>query len=337
MTLPTPAPSDSALAIGHEAAASSSPDAPSPRALLAAAGVEERARLLGSGYGAVAYRAGDRVLRVLRPTNPASITAGYEREHTLLALLANHGLPVPREAQLLRGEDGRPLATLHRYVEGAPAHRAGPGGALLRGRARQRLAEELGRFLAALHTTPVREARALGVPSLDAGRDAYTTLVAESAPELGLRTRAWVEAELDRFLDAGGSEAAPRVLIHGDIASAHLLARPDGSLAGVIDWADALTADPARDIAGFASGFGSLRGFRPPFIRRALASYAAEGGRAARVAADPDLDRRVRFYLAIEPLYQVRYGWMLGGTAGEAQVETGRRRLAARARTAASR
>lgn len=112
---------------------------------------------------------------------------------------------------------------------------------------------------------------------------------------------------------------------------AHLLARADGALAGVIDWADALLADPARDLAGLLSGFGRLQGFRPPFLRRVLASYATAGRHATRVARDPGLGRRIRFYLAVEPLYQVRYGWMLGGADGVAQVETGRRRLASRA------
>ncbi len=189
----------------------------------------------------------------------------------------------------------------------------------------------MGRFLAVLHATPLREARALGVPALDAGRDVYTPLVRESTSELGPRTRAWVKAELRRFLGAGGSARAPRALLHGDIAAAHLLMRPGGSLAGVIDWADALIADPARDFAGLLSSVGPPRTFGWPFVRRALAGYADADRRAARVAADPDLERRIRFYRALEPLYQVRYGWMLGGRDGEAQMATGRRRLASAA------
>ena len=97
----------------------------------------------------------------------------------------------------------------------------------------------------------------------------------------------------------------------------------------MIDWGDAMVADPALDLAGLLSGGG--RGLRPPFLRRAVASYARSGPAAARIARDPGLTRRIRFYLALEPLYQVRYGWMLGGPAGEEQMESGRRRLAARA------
>ncbi len=290
--------------------------------LLHTAGIAGRTRRLGSGYGAVAYHAGEHVLRVLRPTNTASVIAGYEREPALLALLGSRGLPVPRGTKVLRSEDGYPIATMHRYVDGAPASRAGLRGTPLQGHARERFAEQIGLFLAALHVTPVKEAHALGVPSLDAGSDIYTTLVAESMPQLGPRTQVWVEQALHCFLESGGSAQAPRVLLHGDIASAHLLAQPDGSLAGIIDWGDALIADPARDIAGV------LCDFSQSFLNRVLTHYAAAGCRTSNIATNPDLDRRIRFYLALAPLYQVRYGRMLGGAAGQAQIETGRRRLA---------
>lgn len=113
-----------------------------------------RPRRIGSGYGAVAYRSGDHVLRILRPTNPAFIVAGYEREPALLKLLTRRGLTVPREARVLCDENGQTLATLHRHVAGAPASAAGPGGSPLRGRARERFAGEVGHFLATLHATP---------------------------------------------------------------------------------------------------------------------------------------------------------------------------------------
>ena len=262
---------------------------------------------------------------MLRPTNPASITAGYEREPALLALLVGRGLPVPRESRLLRDGDGRPLATLHRYVDGAPAHRAGREGTPPRGAARARLAVDVGRFLAALHATPLRDARALGVQSLDLGRERYSRLVEACAAELPARTRAWLLGELATFLDGGGSQHASRLLIHGDIAGWHLLTRPDGTLAGVIDWADAAIADPALDLAGV------LWQFPPSFLARVLDAYAGTGRRAAEVARDPDLGRRIRFYLTVVAVFQLRYGWMLGGAAGEAETASGHRRLAAQA------
>ena len=290
-----------------------------------------RPREIGSGYGAVAYRAGDHVLRVLRPGIPRTTVAGYEREPRLLGLLEARGLAVPRGARLLRGDGGEPLATLHRHVEGRPARSAGPGGSALGPRALRRLAAEVGHFLAALHRTPAVEAARLGIPAAELGRDVYTPLVGESLPQLGPRGGAWARETLGRFLGDGGSERAPRALVHGDVSMAHLLASSDGALSGVIDWGDAMIADPALDLAGLLSGFGALRGFRAAFLERAIASYARGGAAAALVARDPGLRRRIAFYVALEPLYQVRYGWMLGGEAGEEQVATGRRRVAARA------
>ena len=268
---------------------------------------------------------------MLRTGIPDETVAGYEREPGLLALLAARGLAVPRDARVLRDASGRPLATLHRYVEGRPSSAAGPGGSALRGRARRRLADEIGVFLAALHRVPAGEALALGLRSVDLGREVYAPLVAESLPDLGPRSRDWVEETLGGFLREGGSERAPRALVHGDISAAHLLASPGGALRGVIDWGDAMVADPALDFAGLLAGFGRMRGFRPPFLRRVAASYRRTGPAAALIAGDPGLASRIRFYLALEPLYQVRYGWMLGGAAGGEQVRTGRRRLAARA------
>ena len=299
--------------------------------LLRDAGLPGRPRTIGSGYGAVAYRDGGHVLQMLRPEIPDETVAGDEREPGLLALLAANGLAVPREARVLRDAGGRPLATLHRHIEGKPASAAGPGGSALRGRALDRLAEEIGGFLAALHRVPVEDALALGLRSVDLGREVYAPLIAESLPDLGPRTRVWVARTLGDFLRDGGSERAPRALVHGDISAAHLLASPGGALRGVIDWGDAMVADPALDLAGLLSGVGPPRPFRAPFLRRVVASYQRTGPAAALISGDPGLDRRIRFYLALEPLFQVRYGWMLGGSAGEEQMESGRRRLAARA------
>ena len=144
---------------------------------------------------------------MLRPGVPDETVAGYEREPGLLALLAARGLAVPREARVLRDASGRTLATLHRYIEGRPAGAAGPSGSALRGRARRRLAEAIGGFLAALHRVPAGDALALGLRSVDLGRDVYAPLVAESLGDLGPRTRAWVAETLDDFLREGDRSA----------------------------------------------------------------------------------------------------------------------------------
>ena len=58
------------------------------------------------------------------------------------------------------------------------------------------------------------------------------------------------EAAIDAHADALGAIEVGS-LCHGDLKAAHILAA-DGRLAGVIDWGDAVAADPLWDIARFA-------------------------------------------------------------------------------------
>ncbi len=58
------------------------------------------------------------------------------------------------------------------------------------------------------------------------------------------------ESAIDEHADTLGTNATG-VLCHGDLKAAHILV-DDGRLAGVIDWGDALVADPWFDIARFA-------------------------------------------------------------------------------------
>ena len=165
----------------------------------------------------------------------------------------------------MRGEDGRAIAVAYDYIEARPL------GALARAPpsppARDRLAGEVGAALTALHAVPVEEARAIGVPERDLGEELYAPMVEACLPHLGPRGRAWIEGRFAEFIDGGGSRGAPRTLVHGDLDASHLLADADGRLAAVIDWADALIADPAYDLAGL------LAGCPPAFAERAIASY----------------------------------------------------------------
>ena len=212
----------------------------------------------------------------------------------------------------MRGEDGRAIAVAYDYIEARPL------GALARP-ARDRLAREVGAALTALHAVPVEEARAIGVPERDLGEELYAPMVEACLPHLGPRGRAWIEGRFAEFIDGGGSHGAPRTLVHGDLDASHLLAAADGRLAAVIDWADALIADPAYDLAGL------LAGCPPAFAERAIASY---DGPASR---DPDMRRRAAFYVDALPLWQVRYG---GDIDGGAERRRGIRRIAARAAAA---
>jgi len=73
------------------------------------------------------------------------------------------------------------------------------------------------------------------------------------------------------------------VLIHNDLSAPHLLVR-DGRLAGVIDWADAVIGDPARDYAWL--------------LNVAFPDWDV----------DDELRRRARFYHRLGPWFAAHYG-----------------------------
>ena len=241
------------------------------------------------------------------------IDAGYAREPALLALLAARGIAAPTNAEAIRDADGLVLAVAYDYIEGAAAGDLGRG-------ARRTLAREVGAALTALHTTPVDEARAVGVPELDLGEELYGPMVEACLPHLGPRGRAWLEQRFAAFIDGGGSRDAPHALVHGDLGCGHLLADAAGRLAAIIDWGDALIADPAYDLAALLAN--CPRGF----AERAIEAY--EGP----VTGDPDMRRRAAFYVDALPVWQVHFG---GDINGGEERRVGVRRIAARAAAAA--
>ena len=271
------------------------------------------ARVIGEGWGATAYRLGDRTVRVLKPQAYAwGIDPGYAREPALLALLAARGIPAPANAEAVLGGDGRLAAIAYDYIEGVTVGTLGRA-------ARATLAREVAAALTALHAVPVDEARALGVPDLDLGEEIYRPMVEACLPHLGPRGRGWLERRFASFIEGGGSSAAPRVLVHADLGCAHILASADGCLAGVIDWGDALIADPAYDLAAL------LAECPRAFAERVIDAYEGPASR------DPDMRRRAAFYVDALPIWQVHFG---GDIDGGAERHVGVRRIAARAAAA---
>ena len=276
----------------------------------------DAAEAIGEGWGSLAFHLRDArggwVLRLPRPEAPWAL-GGLAREARLLPALAAAGLPVPRDTRPLLDPGGRLLGTVHRYVEGRaalPRHLRGA-------RRRERLARQLGEFFTRLHAFPSARAEALGIPEGDLWAERYRPMLEHCWPLLGPRSAAWLDATIERFLAEGGTADAPRVLIHGDIAARHLLLDDDAALAGVIDFGDALIADPALDFAGL------LNEHSWSFMERVLAHYGGE--------VDPQLRRRARFFIAVAPLYSVRYGDAVRG--GQERID-GLLRLAARAAAA---
>ena len=152
---------------------------------------------------------------------------------------------------------------------------------------------------------------------MDLWPDRYQPLIANTLPHLGPAGRTWLEAQAAHFEAAGGTSDAPRVLIHGDLSGDHLLLDRDSNLRGVIDFGDAMIADPALDFAGI------LNEFSWSFLERVLAHYHD---------ADPGALERARFYIDVVPTFQVEFG---AHVRGGAERLAGIRRIAARAARAA--
>jgi len=275
-----------------------------------------RARWIGEGWGAAAYRVpaardddgGDWVLRMPRPGVPWA-AEDLEREMRMIPLLALRPfeVAVPRDPLLLRSPAGETIGALHRLVPGE-----GTGGRAIRGEAKREHLAAIGRFLATLHTTPPRLARAHGVEGRDLWVEVARPRIEAVMEVAGPGTQRWLQGRIEAFESLDRSDV-PRVLIHGDLSADHLLADELGRLSGVIDFAEARLSDPAIDFAGVLNRFG-WRDLEVVFTH-----YDAP--------LDTTLLDRARIYIEIAPIYSVTDGYI---ALGMAERVRGLRRLAAR-------
>lgn len=171
------------------------------------------------------------------------------RELAVLPLVADLGLPVPSPVF-----HGAPAEAYPWPFWGGPLV---PGDELCHVSAdRSPLAVSLGDFLSRLHALDVgvdlpHDPMRRGDPS-HRGALARDTLAELAAAGL-------VDGPPYPVLDEGAQLGASetRVLVHGDLHLRHVLAHPDGTAGGVIDWGDSCFADPSVDLS-FA--FGALSG-----------------------------------------------------------------------------
>jgi len=279
---------------------------------------------LGAGYAYAAYRvpapSGDWTVRLPKRTDGAwgaDRLADLEREVRFFRLLAGYdfGATVPRDAALLRDARGRTIGAAHRYVPGQALAVAGAP----RGAAREAFTRDLGRFLSRLHAVPLAAAKQAGLEQVSLATATYGPLTRQSLPHLGTSTARWLTGMTEAFLAGGGTAKAPRRVVHADISGAHLLL-DGGRLSGVIDFGDLLVADPALDFAGV------LNHLTWRDLERVWAHYDGP--------LDADVERRVRYYIAVSPVFQVVYG---ADGVGPEERANGVRRLAARAAAAGRR
>jgi aminoglycoside phosphotransferase (APT) family kinase protein len=155
---------------------------------------------------------------------------------------------------------------------------------------------ELGRFLRALHALPTK---GLDAPDWVAHRRQFVAKCElRVLPLLAEEERAAARAMFADFF--AWPDNVVTALVHADLGPEHILVS-GGSVAGVIDWSDAGTGDPALDLSWLVNGTNDS------FAQAVLDAYGA---------ADDDLLRRALFYHRLGPWHEVLYG-----------QETGRRDL----------
>ena len=175
----------------------------------------------------------------------------------------------------------------------------------------------MGAFLSKLHAIPPAVVRDIGIEDADLWLDRYAPMFEACRDLLGPRSREWLDVTADRFVAEGGMDGAARVLIHGDLSPEHIRLDANGALAGVIDFGDAMIADPALDFAGLLNAYGTR------FMEATLDAYDG--------MVDPQLRRRARFYVDVVPIFFVRFGHRFND--GQDRID-GLRQFAARAAVA---
>ena len=169
---------------------------------------------------------GDRILRV--PRSPAAV-ADLRKEAVVIPVARAAGVRAPEIVS---------------YAGDRMVQRRMPGTDLA-GRPRTpSLLRELGRELAGLHRVTTRPD---GVPA-DAPADPHRLVTSLRADGMiDIETAAWLAGWFDRLGALVPAAPAP-ALVHGDVAPQNLLEEA-GRLTGIVDWGDAMWADPAVDFA----------------------------------------------------------------------------------------
>ncbi|MEV5596779.1 aminoglycoside phosphotransferase family protein [Streptomyces sp. NPDC052496] len=122
---------------------------------------------------------------------------------------------------------------------------------------------DLARLLVLLAEIPAEAVAELGVPP-EAPRNMpgllrRATEAAEHVAARGEFDSGW----LPRLrVPEAASAAGPGTLVHNDLKGEHLLVAEDGRISGILDWTDAVTGDPAEDVAGLAISVGAVAAVR---------------------------------------------------------------------------
>jgi len=203
-------------------------------------------QVLASGWDNVMFRLGDE-LTVRLPRRSAAATLVEHEQRWLPELAPRLPLPIPAPVRVGRPSSFYPWSwSVLPWFDGGPAGIAadldGPT-----------VAEQLGRFLAALHRPAPSDApdnphRGVPLRQREAGfLERVDLLSSSSADRPALIDRA---ATLDRWSAAVGAKVwpGPPLWVHGDLHGHNILS-DHGHLVAVIDFGDITSGDPATDLA----------------------------------------------------------------------------------------
>ncbi len=162
----------------------------------------------------------------------------------------------------------------------------------------QRLAEQLGGFLWALHTLRVEKVFDFPLPIV-AERETWARMYAEVRaklfPLMRPDAREAVAAHFETHLDQPGAFAYTLALIHGDFGASNILYdAKTRRISGIIDWSSAGLGDPAVDIAALICPASYGEGF----AARLFGVYSGV----------MDLLPRAQFYIGTFALQEALFG-----------------------------
>jgi aminoglycoside phosphotransferase (APT) family kinase protein len=253
---------------------------------------------LGEGLDNAAYEVnGELIVRASKEADPVRRSEATRREVELLAAVAGLStlsVPKPVFADAEAGVIAYPKLPglpLMDHPVSEPA----------------RLAPALGRFLDRLHRVPPDEVEAL------VGRDPYPlTAWLEDAERDYRRIAGHLPATARRQVEGFLGSTPPaephtEAFCHNDLGAEHVLVDAEAdAVTGVIDWADAAIADPARDLAP------NYRDLGPEAFERTLAHYGVPFDGADR--------ERALFYARCKLLEDVAYGLRTPGAHRYAEI-----------------
>lgn len=223
--------------------------------------------ILGRGFRSMAVETGSG--DVVRIGLSPDAARDYAKEWRIGPFVALHlGTVVPRPLWYAEPSAALPHGALgYRKIPGhLPPWGVDPGAAF---------AHDLGAFMARLHQLPVQEARAAGVPDVDAYRRVLSAREVVM-PALAGRIEAAALARLELWWAGFGADdrmhTARRAVCHHDLWHENLLRSDSGRLGGVLDMAHLEVSDPAHD-------FGAPWYFGDRVLLDLRGAYLSAGGR----------------------------------------------------------